>query len=172
MEDLVNLANQYENVYLIANNPYINRYKFKKIKKNSLIISFNHDYYKFLFNYVKCDRISILRYAQIRKFKYHGLNINHNISSYKKTYFLGGKLSNIFYQRYKGNKGYIPMNNIDEYPSKKSPTSGFYIYYMLNKLLNSNVNLYCFGYTFKKGCNSHHVLFEKIYCYKNKANII
>jgi hypothetical protein len=169
MEDLVKLANTYESVYLIANNPFLNRNKFKKIQNNSLIISFNHDYYKSYFK--KFDRVLIIRYTPFKKLNYHGLDMFYKISSYKKTYFLGGKSDNPVYKMFKGKKSHITIKKI-EYPLNKTPTTGFYIYYMLNKYINSNVKLYCFGYTFKKNSNSHHEAYEKNYCLKKKALII
>ena len=168
MEHFINLCKKYKKIYLIANNKNLDVKIFDRIDKSDLIISFNLNIWdKYLVN---SDNILVMRNNSNENLDNWFGYSNNNNNKYILTIFLGGSSKYKQYTDYTGKKILINKPDIEVYPKNKSPTTGFYIYYILKENLKDN-EIFLLGFTLENMYKKHDCVFEKKYIVNN-ANIL
>lgn len=162
-----------KHIFLIANNPKINKNIFRYLRKirrwrkyrGSLIVAFNH-----------MDHLSRIQpnIIMVRGNKWQNyMGMRRDTGKHIKSHRIKGKPKYIFidhpsnfrrFKKYNANSIMIRGRGmVRRYTRNKTPTSGFIaIFYFLRKYRKKKVKVHLVGFTFKKKWRGHNYHYEKI----------
>ncbi len=174
------LHNICSNIFLIANNKYLNKELFNSINENDIIVLYNNSVWIEHFKDYP-NKIIFMRWKKNLNNIYNGYNIA-NKYDFLHSYFINGYPRNPYFKKFKFNKTLINnKNNIHKigYPKDKSPTTGFWSYFILKKKYpNHHITLVGFDLNKNyvdiksKQWNGHAFKFEKNFIFNSNINTL